>query len=248
MATSSGAGEASVHARHQRILPGRQALAAICLAGVLAAGPAAASCGYPQVLVEATEEEEALTCAALERVLGYFSDLGFAVAPQLRVVFIDELPLADDGIAFASFERARRTIEIARPGAPGTDDLRFWGLDWSAELVSAVLLHEIVHATVEQIAPDRIPFILAEFVGSAVQFELMDPALRARILGSSRRYSYAALGPELGLDFAIDPQSFGVRSYVYEQAHGGAGLIRDIVSGAVGLSSAGSTGTYPYPH
>lgn len=214
---------------------------------LLLAAPSRAECGHQRVVVVGSADESAVTCVALHSVLAYFDGLGFVVDPQIRIVFIDRLPINNDGIALAFLDRASRTIEIARPGAIGTDNLLLWGIGWSGELMPTVLLHELVHAVVDQIAPERVPGILAEFVGSAVQFELVAPPLRERILaGYGRLHTYSTFGGEMSADFAIEPQAFGVRAYLFEQAHGGAALIRGLLDGSITPGGAGDSSWRPY--
>lgn len=87
--------------------------------------------------------------------------------PQVAVAFGDSLLEGDMGtVNLAVFDRERRTIRVMRPER----QVRLWKLVWDTRLLSAVLIHEAVHATVDQIS-SSLPSLMAEFVASEVQFE-----------------------------------------------------------------------------
>jgi len=221
---------------------------AVVIAGVWSL-PARASgaCGHEHVSIEGSEAEAARACKALGEVLGYFSSLGLEIAPHVKIVFsrtvvidsFDAVTGAPRGQMQVSgyFDATHRRLEVSSAESAARPDRRPWRLDWGPAIANSILQHELVHmatsAWVKQ-SGLRLAKPWVEFIAYAVQFDLMDDALRSRILAG-----YPGLEPFERPEHvnpimqAHDPDAFGVQSYLYARANGGREFIRRLLRNEV---------------
>jgi hypothetical protein len=216
----------------------------------LASLPASAACGFDRVDVDGNAEEIAVACEALDGVLAYFAGAGYAVDPVVTVSFQEEVWYeieAGTGRRLkisGCYDLRRRSIEITRWSTDPSTARRPWGLEWDRAIVASILQHEFVHMAATTILGGdqaRLGGAWHEFVAYAVQFELMEPAMRQRILAT-----HPGLAPFESpwainqLTYAAEPDAFGVQAYLYYRERGGSTYIREILEGEV-VAGTGET-------
>lgn len=221
-------------------------LAALAVAFAVFASPARADCGFPGVRILGSAEEAEVACAALDSVLSWFAGNDQPFTPTVTIRFLDrvfcDFPAQPSGLPACTvqvsglFDFDRGVIEITSADSPYRATRHPWGIDWGPEIAFSVLQHEMVHMAVAHIlGPDRSHLSVAwhELVAYAVQFDLMDPHLRARIL---ERYADATpfRHPDNvnAVIYGIDPDLFGVRAWLYVMANGNAAGLMSILRGA----------------
>lgn len=196
-----------------------------------AQGQAPGTCSRGDVIVQSADPQQIReACEAVSDVLTYFDDIGFKVDPHVSIAFWGDVD-AKGGRkhAHGSYAPAARAIKLyAREQALP------WGEPWQ-NVGGSFIRHEVAHAVVVQILAMRglaLPREWHEFIAYAVQFELMEPAIRDRILD---RYSNVAPAPALtqinpfthGL---ADPDTFAVLVFKSYRVFGGRDLVRRLLT------------------
>lgn len=164
-------------------------------------------------------------------MLNYFDSVGFEIDVQVTVAFKGDIE-AEGGHkhAHGSYEPGARAIKLY-----SREQARPWGEPWQ-NVRGSFIRHEVAHAAVVQILATRtmdLPREWHEFIAYAVQFELMEPAVRGRIL---ERYSDVVPVPVLtqinpfthGL---ADPDTFAVLVFKSYRKFGGRDLVRRLLTG-----------------
>jgi hypothetical protein len=134
------------------------------------------------------------------------------------------------------YDHSRKVVEITSADSPFREDRKPWGIEWGPEISCSILQHELTHMAVGAILGDRfgdlgVPW--HEFIAYAVQFELMPPSLRSRALDARPdATAFASAGHVNAMSHAMDPDAFAIRSYLYEDAHGGGPLVAEIIGRA----------------
>ncbi len=227
--------------------------AALALASVTLAPAAHAGCATGAITIIGSAEEEQAACAALDSVLGWFREIGFEPNLVATVHFKDavfcDFTEGADGRAVCQvqvsglFDLSRWTVEITSADSPRRESRRPWGIDWGPEIAYSILQHELTHLAVAGVLGEGFSDLAApwhEFIAYAVQFDLMDPDLRARILDG-----YPDIGPFSRPEsinstiYGADPDLFALRAWFYMRENGGSDLIRAILDGEVGLPADG---------
>jgi hypothetical protein len=227
-------------------------LVSACLAGVSPAWAAHADCGYRAVTITGTATEVERGCAALSNVLETFAAMGFQVEPQFTLVFKDAVfvDLVADAVGSRSapgrqrvsayFDARRKRIEATSFQSRQQNDRRPWTIDWGPEVAESVLHHEFAHmATFAVLAGDHhhVGRAWLEYIAYSVEFHVMSPTLRQRILSRSADTKPFASELEVNpLLLALEPDQFGIRSHLTTQAKGGLDFLRRILIGDVEFS------------
>lgn len=236
----------------------RALLTVLTLLFVCPLAQAHAACGNEKVTVEGSEEEASVACDAYAMVADYFAKLGHPVSPSFEVRF--ETTVHVDGSAdgypvTGLFTPEEHLVEVTALDSTAPARALHWRQPWTRPLARSILLHEFTHAFVDAVLPGQLPQAWNEFVAYAVQFELMDPALRGAILADypgATAYEDASLVCELG--YVLDFDLFGVRAYLTAEAGGGSAYVGRILSREVQTSTPrryecpeplASTGTGP---
>ncbi len=221
-------------------------LGAVAIAMIAFVSPARADCGFPDVMVIGSAEETEMACRALDGVLSWFAGNGQPIVPAVTIRFLDrvfcDFPAQPSGLPACKvqvsglFDFDRRVIEITSADSPYRATRHPWGIDWGPEIAFSVLQHEMVHmAVADLLGPDRSHLSVAwhELFAYAVQLDLLDPHLRARIL---ERYADAIpfRHPDNvnAVIYGIDPDLFGVRAWLFVMANGGAAGLMSILRDA----------------
>jgi hypothetical protein len=98
----------------------RTALLIVIFFTLSAHQPTKAACGFDRVEVNGNAEEIAVACEALDGVLGYFAEAGYAIEPIVTVSFQEEVWYELDASTgrrlkvSGCFDLRRQTIEITR--------------------------------------------------------------------------------------------------------------------------------------
>ncbi len=208
------------------------------------------SCGYSSVSIHgALPIEVASSCSALKQVHGLFDRLGLPFEPEVKLQFQDEvyLPLSAtggekvrvhgyfDSSNFQIFQTHFQTEHQQRTRQP-------WGMAWNNELAYSFVLHEISHLAAMKYlrsivrSEKKISSAWHEAIAYAVQFELMDPKLRSKIIAR-----YPALPLDLFPDpsyfspiiYRADPDEYAVKVYLTIQKWGGISFIKGVLDGTV---------------
>jgi len=215
---------------------------------------ASAACGYDRVAVAGTTEEIADACLALEQVLRYFKETGFRPVPEVSIsfenhVYIDMYlhssepagrePVGESEVSgYYNFPRKELHVTSGRRNV--LRERRPWGLEWNRSIAYSILQHELAHAIVAALlGPDypKLAKVWHEFIAYAIQFDLMNPALKADVLANypnARAFQF----PESvnAIVYGADPDEFGVSAYLYAEANGGPGFIRQLLEKQVPFS------------
>jgi hypothetical protein len=214
----------------------RPLLPAIWLLFAWPAAEACAACPAP-VSVEGTPDEAGLACDQYAAVQAYFAGLGFEAAPAVRVKFEETVHLSESPGSYAvtgEFIPDEDLIEMTSPDSKAPARILHWQQPWSREMAASVLEHELVHAFVNAIVPSPLARAWNEFVAYAVQFELMQPALRRNILAAyPKAEPYDQKSSVCDLSYLLDFDLFGLRAYLTTEAGGGPNYIKQILSGSI---------------
>ncbi len=219
----------------------------------LSLGPAAhAGCATGTITIIGSVEEEQAACAALDSVLEWFREIGFDLDLVATVHCKDavfcEFTEGADGRDVCQvqvsglFDFSRWTVEITSADSPHRQLRQRWGIDWGPEIAFSILQHELTHLAVAGVLREGFRDLAApwhEFIAYAVQFDVMDPALRARILdgfpGVGLFSRPESINPTI---YGADPDLFALRPWFYMRENGGGDLIRAILDGEVGASAS----------
>ena len=199
--------------------------------GTAAQGRAPGTCSRGDVVVQSANPQQIReACEAVYDVLTYFDGIGFKIDPHVSIAFRGDVD-AKGGHkhAHGSYDPAARAIKLY-----AREQARPWGEPWQ-DVRDSFIRHEVAHAVVVQILAMRgsdLPREWHEFIAYAVQFELMEPAIRDRNL---ERYSNVAPAPALtqinpfthGL---ADPDTFAVLVFKSYHAFGGRDLVRRLLT------------------
>ena len=189
------------------------------------------TCSRGDVFVQSANPQQIReACEAVSDVLTYFDGIGFKVEPHVSIAFWGDVD-AKGGRkhAHGSYDPAARAIKLY-----AREQARPWGEPWQ-DVGGSFIRHEVAHAVVVQILAMRglaLPREWHEFIAYAVQFELMEPAIRASIL---ERYSNLAPASALtqinpfthGL---ADPDTFAVLVFKSYSVFGGRDLVRRLLT------------------
>lgn len=228
---------------------------ALLLSTSLLVAPARAeetSCGFDGVTVEGNPVEVERSCAALARVLAAFDAMGFRIEPKFSPIFkervfvemVAESPQPDGARELlqvsAFFDSHRKLVEMTSFDSPYQQDRRPWGVDWGPEIAESVLHHELAHMATFAVVDEgyrRIGRAWLEFIAYSIEFEVMDSSLRAQILARSpEAVAFASVWEVNGFLHGVDPDGFGLRSYLMAEANGGLEFIRRVIAGEVSFS------------
>jgi hypothetical protein len=209
----------------------------------------AAACGHDGLVITGTADETADACRALSKVLDRFEAYGHSIQPAFSLSFephvsIDLLNASDGSVTetvevSGYYDNRRDAIHVAS-GSRRSDKTRApWGIEWSQPIASSILEHELAHAVMaDLLGPDynRVGRAHHENVAYVIQFDVMDPALRSRILSTHPTVD-AFPGREAvnGVAHDIDPEAFGIRAYRFSQTEDGELLVRQVLGRQVGL-------------
>lgn len=228
---------------------------ALVLAISLAVAPARAGetdCGFAGVTVEGGPAEIERSCVAIARVLEAFAAMGFRIDPKFSLVFRERVfvdvvaePRRADGEREALqvsgfFDSRRRLIEITSFDSAYQRSRRPWGVDWGPQIAESILHHELAHMATFAVLGDgysRIGRAWLEFIAYSIEFEVMSPPLKARILANNAELEgFASIWEVNGFVHNADPDGFGLRSHLMTQANGGLEFIRRVIAGDVSFS------------
>ncbi|MDX2157808.1 MAG: hypothetical protein SFW09_15020 [Hyphomicrobiaceae bacterium] len=222
------------------------AIAVVWVTATLAAVvPARADCGYEGVVVNGTSAERDGACRALGEVLGYFTEMGFQVAPKVRItfrpaVYVDVFaPGADrpSGKQRVSgyYDSGREVIELTAATAAKGGERRPWRQEWCSDICFSIAHHEIAHMLVDRIMGQRYEKLARawrEYIASAIQFDLMPAELRERIMSRFPNHPAFAMPEHVNeLTYGFDPDGFAISSFLHMKANGGKQFIGQIVRG-----------------
>ncbi|MBK7892716.1 MAG: hypothetical protein IPJ84_18275 [Bdellovibrionales bacterium] len=207
-------------------------------------------CGYKSVRIQGASPAEAeSSCLALKQVMALFTQLGLSIEPEVRLQFQDEvyLPVSVTGgdkvrvhgyFDSSSFEIFQTHFQSSYQQSTRKP----WGLKWSNELAHSFVLHEVSHLAAMKYLQSigrpekKISSAWHEAIAYAVQFELMDPQLREKIVAR-----YPALASDLFADpsyfspiiYRADPDEYAVKVYLTIQKWGGISFIKGVLDGTV---------------
>jgi hypothetical protein len=218
-----------------------------------ASAPAAAengNCGFQLVTIKGTAVEVEQSCAALAKVLQTFAAIGFRIDPEFRLIFkdqvfverLDQAGQLDALRVLGFFDSRRSLIEMTSFQSSHQEERRPWGVIWGPEIAGSILHHELAHMATFAVLGDgywRTDPSWLEFIAYSIEFEVMDPSLRAQILANNP--SAEAFEGVLKVNpmlHGADPDRFGLRSYLMTRDKGGLEFIRRVLAGEVDFSTS----------
>jgi len=190
------------------------------------------SCGFQDLVVSAADPAQAAdVCAAIAEVQAFLAAIGFSFEPSLTVIFRTNIDAeAGERHAHGFYNPAlRKAVLYARERA------KPWGEPWS-EIAGSFLRHELVHAAVVQIISARKLNLQPEwheFIAYAIQFELMAPTLRDRIVDRYTHVEPVRTLTEINpFTYGMaDPAGFAVMAFKTYRVFGERELIRRLLAG-----------------
>lgn len=217
------------HHVHQTQSHAMQLAIIVLLAIATTPTPALADCGRDGVTIDGSPDEHDEACEALGEVIGHFADGGLVIDLRVTIRFQPSVAIERDGdeaaqpasgeprLASGFYHVARREIWMTRSTSVWAHRRRPWNLPWDRPLALSILKHEIVHAIIYQLLGSdhrKLPRAWHEALAYAVQIELMDPDLRARVLAQyPRRDAFSSTLHVNDIVYGIDPDSFAVAAY-----------------------------------
>lgn len=193
------------------------------------------NCGHAGVRVDGSTHSvhSGAACEAIRDTWGYFRRIGISSEPKLSVHFeargLESDKPSHSGYAYADRGSSRIVVFVSSGRRP-------WGLPWSDAWVRSFLRHELVHVAVWHFLGARaraLPREWHEFVAYAIQLELMEPAMRSRVLAN-----FAAVRPfdrfaEVNeFTYGMDPEAFAVAAYRTYRQGGEGKFILDVLTKA----------------
>lgn len=191
--------------------------------------PNEGQCGYPNVHIESGALLSDIDfCQPLSKVVNFFSDLGLDLEPQFFLSVVRQTK-DTNAASYGTFNAASGEITIYRRKGQ-----KIWGLSWSEDTATSVVVHEMVHMAILRLVGNKYPQLpheWHEFIAYAVQLELLDESVRVQILEryadvkafhnliEINPYIYGLSGPEV----------FAVRAYKTVQVRGGSRFLKAVV-------------------
>jgi hypothetical protein len=147
------------------------------------------NCGYSQVQIQnATPIELQRTCEVINVVAKLFEPVGIKLDPKVTYVFQDKVEVKIDGEVYSPYgyyDTDSHIIPMVHFISGKDQGRTSWDEDWNEDLAVSFLIHETTHMYVIGFMGDsfkNIPHVWHESVAYYVQFETMEPSLRAKIL------------------------------------------------------------------
>lgn len=184
------------------------------------------------------------SCAAWREVAGYFHKIGFTDIGSVSIVFAERVPQASSQLQLSHgyFDAARSRIVIYR-----STPAKAWGLAWTPEIALSFLRHELVHTSIWTILRSRSAHLRREwheFLAYAIQFEMMEPAPRDKVLdGFHEVLAFTHLGEINEFTYGMNPEVFAVAAYKTYLARGGSEFVRGVLRDEIELPAP----SYPFP-
>lgn len=192
-------------------------------------------CGYPEVSIAYSDAAELeIACGALADVGAYFRRAGFDIAPKFSLHFADRSAAHSfSQLSSHGYFNARQLqIVVYR-----TSDVSAWGLPWSQGLAISFLHHELAHMATWQVTDGdftRLRREWHEFIAYVVQFDLMNPTLRADLLAKqSQVHAFDHLMQINEFTYHMNPEVFAVAAYKMHLARGGAHFVGQLLRGEI---------------
>lgn len=220
-----------------------RAVGSICwtLAALMSGAFAAAAavertdCGHRNVeVVSADRADLAAACSALADTAAYFRRIGFRLQPRFDLRYEDHEThrTADPASAYGHFDsRSRRIVVHA------SSTIEPWGLAWDRKLAASFVRHELVHMALWEIFDGdraRLAREWHEFIAYAVQFELMDPGLRRKVLARGAGVQpFQTLEAVNEFTYGMNPDVFAVAAYRSYRERGADKFVGRLLRGEI---------------
>ncbi|NDR56479.1 DUF6639 family protein [Aliiruegeria sabulilitoris] len=210
-----------------------------CLFTFLPANAAPLACGTPLVRVDTVDRAlHARICEIVASALPLLENCHLKLTKPVTIIFSDDLENAH-GPCFGLFHPGKKQMELLTPKAfaQAHDKSDSWGAIPVAEHFDVIVVHEFVHALVDQTARgERNCTADEEYIAYAMQIESLSETTRSALLedvDASPPISLEELNPIL-LGFA--PPRFAVKSWLHFSEPGnGCDFIQKLMRGDVTL-------------
>lgn len=186
----------------------------------------------------AGEGDFGLVCEAAEGAVEELGMCGIKQNKPFRAFVVAELPeeCPPNALGFYDASTDRVVVATYDTCVEITESDKRFGVPMSKPLYRSLLVHEFVHALVEQNAKVNRPG--HEYIAYAIQLKSMESELRAQI---KRNYPHPVPITENELNdnyFYLSPPDFAVKAYNHFATPGnGCGFIRDLIQGRRRLPS-----------
>lgn len=184
------------------------------------------------------EEPVDVVCDAAHEVVRLLDACGIVQYKPFRARIVAELPVECPPNALGFFNASTKEVVVATYDTcvEMTDSDDRFGIAMSRPLYRSLLVHEFVHALVDQHAD--ISRAGHEYIAYVIQFASMDTRLRNRI---KMQYPHMAPVAEKELNdnyFYLSPPDFATKAYSHFNMPGnGCGFIQDLIHGNKKLPS-----------
>jgi hypothetical protein len=173
-------------------------------------------------LEQASVLEAQLAADALRETVAYFRDLGFSLPAEASVKVLFQDPIIIKGrvwdCAHGVFDPETATIWMIRYDSEQFQSCRLFGLEPRPELYRAILVHEFTHYINSLVSPGLIPTV-DEAIAGTVQFMLLEPSLREKILASYEIKNFGNFRDLCMSAYMNEPDDFLLASYSYNSSH-----------------------------
>lgn len=170
----------------------------------------------------ASELETRLAAGAFRDTVAYYRELGFPLPEEasIRVLFQDPIIIGGRvwSCAHGVFAADTATIRMIRYESDRFQSARLFGRVPCPELYRAILVHELAHFLNSMVSPGLLP-TMDESIAGTVQFELLEPALRAEILSSCEFKKLESFRDLCMLAYVNQPDTFLLACYCYNSGH-----------------------------
>jgi hypothetical protein len=179
--------------------------------------------GTPALRLEgASELEENLAVGALRAATAYYRELGFALPSDASVKVIFQDPIVIEGRvwehAHGVFDPDTATIWMIRYDSEQFQTCRLFGREPAPDLYRAILAHELAHFINSRVSPGLVPTV-DEAIAATVQFELLEPALRAEIMADYEIETFTSFRDLCMSAYMNEPDAFLLGCFCYNSSH-----------------------------
>ena len=203
------------------------------VAALILVASAIASAAGPQIVVEgASPLENSVVRAAYGAVLSWYADKGYQVGPNPGPRVIVQQQITCEGLeapeAFGLYNPETGNIHLVGYESQMFREGRFLATAPSVGLYRSLIVHELAHFVNSILALNMSP-AFDELVAATVQFETMEPSLRAEIIAGANPVDFGSVREITISAYWQQPVGFLVGAYLF-----GAGcpcLVSNIIAG-----------------
>jgi hypothetical protein len=209
--------------------------------GATPGGPVQLHCEVDGIVVAAPRIEDArLACVVSEAVDGRLRALGLHIAKDVRIEITEELDIAPEAcVAFYSTETRELQVLTVDCLADQPGRAKAFPSMRADLLFESLIVHELVHAYVEQSSGDRfLPRLAHEYLAYAIQLDALPDAERDRVLAKAGVGDRVELGGINEAVLGLSPLRFAALAWLHFTREGGdAAVVARVLDGSLTFNS-----------